>query len=71
MASFTIYDPRTHAFRTLETDRTIDLPFDQVLMLNILIELRVLTQYLSLQDSDPPQEDPSELRANIVSEVIT
>lgn len=35
MASFTVYDPKTKAFRALETADTSDLPFEQVLLINI------------------------------------
>ena len=66
--AFTIYDPKTKVFRAFDTSVTSDLPFVQVLMLNILIELRVLTEYLSLEDRDPPSNDPDEHRTNIVSE---
>ena len=69
MASFTIYDPKTKAFRALETADTIDLPFEQVLLINILIELRVITEYLKLQERDPPTDDPDELRGALVQEI--
>lgn len=69
MASFTVYDPKTKAFRALETADTSDLPFEQVLLINILIELRVITSYLQLQDRDPPSDDPDELRAAMVQEI--
>ena len=68
-ASFTIYDPKTHAFRVLDTASTIDLPFEQVLLLNILLELRVITEYLSIVDRDPPNNDPDEVRQSLVEEV--
>ena len=70
MASFTIYDPKTHAFRSLDTAANVDLPFDQVLMLNILLELRVISEYLSTMEQDPPADDPDEQRADLVSEVV-
>ena len=66
MSSFQIYDPKLHSFRALDTASTIDLPFDQVLLLNILIELKTLTFYLCTQDSDPPLDDPDEVRQSIV-----
>mgnify|MGYP001561262159 CR=1 FL=1 len=69
MASFTIYDPKTKAFRALETASESDLPFEQVLLINILIELRVLTDYLHLQEQDPPVDDPDEVRAALVQEI--
>lgn len=72
MASFTVYDPRTKAFRALETADTIDLPFEQVLLINILLELRVITEYMSSQSQDagdPPWEDSEEIRASMVQEI--
>ena len=67
--SLQLYDPRTHTFRAIDTADTIDLPFDQVLMVNILIELQVISEYLSLQDRDPPGSDPEEIRQSIVENV--
>lgn len=69
MASFTIYDPRTKVFRALETASESDLPFEQILLINILIELRVITEYLQYQDADPPNDDPDEIRAAMVQEI--
>jgi len=70
MSSFKVYDPKTHAFRVLDTSDTIDLPFEQVLLLNILLELRVLTSYLATSEQDPPASDPDEVRTDLVSEAI-
>ena len=69
MASFTIYDPKTKVFRALETASEIDLPFEQVLLINILIELRTLTSYLQYSAGDPPNQDPDEVRASMVQEI--
>lgn len=70
MASFTIYDPKTKVFRALETAPESDLPFDQVLLINILIELRVLTRYLSDEANPSGQDDDDEtVRAAIVHEI--
>lgn len=69
MASFTVYDPKTKEFRALSTASESDLPFDQVLMINILIELRVITEYLQLQETDPPSDDPDELRTALVQSI--
>lgn len=65
MASFTVYDPRTKVFRALETASTADLPFEQVLLINILIELRVLSEYMA-EDS---VQDADDLRAAMVQEI--
>ena len=65
MASFTVYDPKTKVFRALETADTVDLPFDQVLLINILIELRVQTQLLS----DDSQGDVDDIRTELVEEI--
>ena len=68
MASFTIYDPRLKSFRVLNTANESDLPFEQQLLINILIELRVQTEYLQQLQQDPPPDDPDEVRASIVQE---
>ena len=68
--SFTVYDPKLHAFRVLDTADTVDLPFEQVLLLNILIELRTLTEYVSTAEQDPPVNDPDEVRQAMVEEVV-
>lgn len=69
MASFTIYDPKTKAFRVLETADTIDLPFEQVLLINILIELKVANERLALFDTDPPMDINDGIRSEIVQEL--
>jgi hypothetical protein len=67
MSSFTIYDPKKKTFRALETASESDLPFEQVLLINILIELRVLTEYLQAEGND--NDDPDEIRAGMVQEI--
>lgn len=72
MASFTIYDPKSKAFRALETASEADLPFEQVLLINILLEMRVQTEYLAVQQetsADLIPDDPDELRAQMVQEI--
>jgi len=72
MASFTIYDPKTKVFRALETTSDADLPFDQVLLINILIELRVISECLSNQPTDgagETQDEVDEIRASIIQEI--
>lgn len=72
MSSFTIYDPKTKGFRTLETTSEADLPFEQVLLINILIELRVISEYLSdppVEPTEIPIEDVEDRRAAIVHEI--
>lgn len=68
MASFTVYDPKTKVFRALETADTVDLPFEQVLLVNILIELRVISTYLS-SEQDKSQDDVDDIRASLIEEV--
>ena len=70
MASFTIYDPKLHLFRVLDTADSVDLPFEQVLLVNILLELRVLTSYIATLEQDPPASDPDEVRTDLVSEAV-
>lgn len=67
MASFTVYDPKTKAFRALETSPDTDLILEQVLLINILIEMRVQTQLLS----DDASVDVDDLRAEVVEEIGT
>ena len=64
MASFTVYDPKTKAFRALETASETDLTLEQVLLINILIELRAVTQLLS-----EDVVDVEDIRAEIVEEI--
>lgn len=70
MASFTVYDPRFKSFRPLETPSETDLTFEQVLLINILLELRVHTELIQLTESDPPSDDPDEIRAGLVQEIV-
>lgn len=67
MASFTVYDPKTKAFRALETASESDLPFEQVLLINILIELRVITSLL--QDDSTGADESDDIRAEIVENI--
>ena len=67
MASFTVYDPKKKVFRALETSPDIDLMLEQVLLVNILIELRVITQLLS----DDGTQDADDLRTEVVEETGT
>lgn len=68
MASFTIYDPRTKAFRALETTSESDLPFEQVLLINILIELRVIATFMN-DEREPFPEEMENMRTTIVNEI--
>lgn len=61
--ALTLFDPRTKAFRAFTTPSS-DLPLDQVLLLNILIELHTITNYLANQT---PGDDPTNIRTDIVS----
>lgn len=70
MASFTVYDPRFKTFRPLETPSETDLTFEQVLLINILLELRTQTELIQLSESDPPTDDPDEIRAGLVQEIV-
>lgn len=68
MASFTIYDPKTKAFRALETAPEVDLPFDQVLLINILIELRVIATFMN-DEREPAPDEMENIRQSIVNEI--
>lgn len=71
MASFTVYDPKSKAFRALETSSDTDMPMEIVLMVNILIELRVISEYLSNQSqgAGETQDDADEIRQSMVQDV--
>lgn len=68
MASFTIYDPKTKVFRALETAPESDLPFDQILLINILIELRVIATFMN-NEGEPRLEETEDIRQSIVNEI--
>ena len=74
MASFTVYDPKSKTFRALETTSESDLPFEQVLLINILLELRVIASVLSNGLPDPDAvplvvtDSLDELRSDVVGE---
>lgn len=62
--ALSLYDPRTQSFRTF-TAPVADLPFDQMLLLNILIECKLQTHYLQLLAA--PTDEIVNIRADIVS----
>lgn len=70
MASFTVYDPRYKTFRPLETPSETDLTFEQVLLINILLELRVQTEIMQYAEEAPILDDADELRASLVQEIV-
>ena len=63
--ALTLYDPRTKEFRAFSTPNEVSLPLTEMLLLNILIELHTLTDYLANQT--PGSDDPSNIRTDIVS----
>ena len=67
MSSFTLYDPKTKVFRALETADSIDLPFDQVMLINIFIELRVISALLG-NDAEAAM-DAQDWRESVVQEI--
>lgn len=65
MAAIKLYNPKTQAFSAI-TPPVGDIPFGELVMLNVLIELQTITRYME-QDSHP-LKDASDVRSDIVSE---
>jgi hypothetical protein len=61
-----LYNPKTKAFGAFNTPDT-DLPLDQVLLVNILIELKSINHFLSTQNAGSAYEDPQNILTDIVS----
>jgi len=60
--AITLYNPKTKAFFAFTAPES-DLPLAEVLQMNILIELQVISQYLAENSADAPED----LRTDIVS----
>jgi hypothetical protein len=65
MAGISLYDPRKQVFRTYVPPTEADLPREELLLINILIELKVLAHYLQL--SNPGSEEVSNIRNDTVA----
>jgi hypothetical protein len=62
-----LYNPRTKAFVTFTPPDNGDIPLSDLLALNILIELKVLSHYMSQQNVGSAYEDTSNVLADVVS----
>lgn len=62
-----LYNPKTKTFVTYTPSDGVDLPFADLLQLNILIELHTHTHYLSNLQVDNAYEEPQNIRADIVA----
>ena len=58
-----LYNPRTKAFANFTAPDSGDLPLSDLLQLNILIELRLLAEFMAADSADTPDD----LRTDIVS----
>lgn len=61
--ALSLYDPKIKAFRTF-TPEVADLPFDQLVLLNILIEQKLIAHYLQILAGG---DEISNIRNDIVS----
>ena len=61
--AITLFNPRTKAFFSYTPPDDGNLPLDQVISLNILIELRVISEFLESESGDSADD----LRTDIVS----
>jgi hypothetical protein len=62
-----LYNPKTKAFTTFSPPSDADLPLDQMLLVNILIELKSINHFMSLQQAGSAYEDPMNILTDIVS----
>ena len=68
MSGINVYNPTSLKFELLQLSDSTPLPLAEKLLLNILIELQVHTEYLSAMNPITPSEEPSDMRGNIVSQ---
>jgi hypothetical protein len=59
-----LFNPKTGSFQSI-TPAANDLPFGELLLLNILIELKTLNHYMQEQQENGDQS--SDIRTDIVS----
>jgi hypothetical protein len=62
-----LFDPKTGGFRAI-TPPAADLPLSDLLLLNVLIELQVISMYLHAGSPNNPAEDPQAMRVNATQE---
>ena len=62
-----LYNPKSKAFETYTPNDAVSLPLDQLLLLNILIELKALTHFMANQTVGSAYEDPQNILNDIVS----
>ncbi|MEY2874024.1 MAG: hypothetical protein RLZZ373_1395 [Pseudomonadota bacterium] len=62
-----LFDPKTGGFRAI-TPPVTDLPLSELLLVNILIELQVISMYLHGSSPSNPAEDPHAMRVSATQE---
>ncbi len=60
-----LFNPRTKLFQNLTVSDSADLPLQELLLLNILVELQVLTSMFV--EGAPLADQPEQIRTDIVS----
>lgn len=63
--ALSLYDPQYQAFRTWAPAGALSTP--DMLMLNILIELKIISHFMSLGSTGVPTEETTNIRNDIVS----
>ena len=62
-----IFDPKLGTQRNFALPDSTDLPLDSLMLINILIELQVMNEYLSEQIHGGHPDDPDSSRRDITS----
>jgi hypothetical protein len=62
-----LYNAKSKAFETYIPNDAVSLPLDQVLLLNILIELKAITHFMANQTVGSAYENPQNILNDIVS----
>jgi hypothetical protein len=65
--SIRLFNPKTRTFVDLSAPQ-YDLPLVELLLLNILVELRTQTEQFANSDGNTRLEQPESLRESVVSE---
>jgi hypothetical protein len=62
-----IFDPKTGTRRDLALPNSLDLPLDSLLLVNILIELQVISEQLTESQRGGDLDEPDMVRADLTS----
>ena len=62
-----LWNSKTKAFTTFNTSADTDLPLDQMLLVNTLIELKSINHFMSIQQGGTAYEDPMNILTDVVS----